>query len=1522
MIPQRFRGSTCEISNATTLTIQSTQGNKIFTFDKVFDQNVNQQGVWEDISDSIESFIQGYNVSVMAYGQSGAGKSYTMGTTKENQEDDNIRGIIPRAAISIFSQLNTSTSPSSSLSSSSSSSTKSGMRQPQRYSMNISDNKEKNWKLKATYIEIYNEQLRDLLIPENIPLSNRPQVIIREDPKGRILLTGLTQIEINTVQDLLDALDFGSKIRQTDSTTINAQSSRSHAVFSLNLVQTRTLPIDKRRSVPADSKLSSENTMTIDSKLHFVDLAGSERLKNTGAQGDRVKEGISINAGLASLGKVISQLSSKTPSTHISYRDSRLTRLLQDSLGGNAYTYMIACINPAEFHLSETLNTVQYAQRARSIQIKPEIQQHFSEANKSAQIEKLKAEVAFLRQQMTVDRSSIFPETSDEAKRVAELQNQLLDMQENFTSLNKRHESLILDIGNNSAYRNEHESSDDRLKRSSSFAEAVEKVVLEYEKTIQSLESSLTNTRSTLSNTESSLMEKESRVAFLEGTTDKAQQKIEKLIQQEAQTENYLLQLQNQMENVATNEESASTLIQSLRAELVRAKDNQSSTEGYISALEGRLVEAEQDQNVLKRELGKLEQVVERQRNLGFFEEKTIITNGHSSDDENNDMQITFMSDKVDTLTQELIDVREEREATASELAELQRKYTIALQSLVAQSSEESPTTITSTTRESSTGSMNDSSTTNVNDRSIINLNDPSTPPPRRSDSFLVESLPTISTTTTRPNNKLRRGESSRSLPSDCSSPRQSSIFSTPGPHMTTSVVSSALDTSFTTEDNDEMKLQHDQLLKVHREALQEIDNLKTELNRQQLSPIKSSPLARRKPSQDLIGSITMSANVDRVNRSFASLRNVGLDLFESKPDIRQQFDLHLNAIMTELLTKTERAQQVEVESFALRKQLDEKTTIISGLTRERSINKVSPNVDFSAVTHMRDQLLSSQQQIQDLEQSHHDEIHQLQSELTLLKDEIQQHSTRKSQNDNDDNQNMTIDKLQQDIQDHLSSHQEQSENINNLRDAYEEALGDLSKSSIERELLQQDLKRHQDLVADLQEQMNSQHEVIRHHEDGIQMLKDIHAAELENRQEENSSADLLNNMSKILGQPVDHDNYATYFQSFVKSKRDLELDHQQILNHHSDLKDQLKNGQIETDELKSHLKSEQTEKDELNIKIEELEESFDKMVAEHEAIVQKEAKSSRLVQELEDQLNSNFDHSQAQTKRLSNMQNEQNTQLQEALRSKIDLEKLLEEARLRITGLENRPGSVADNRQASSIILGPVRDSSAGMIHELMGTDVPPNRVQPKAIDTSNLGGRRTPSIDHSTPLSPPPTLPLPAIPGSSSNPGTPLQPRSFSPFAPASSSSAPNPLQVNRPITPLTTSNLPTPPVSPPQRDPVLIKQLEDQETRLRSIEKHLAAEKQLTATLEEALVDLENAQTRSRQELDNWKKKASVLTDEVGELKRQDGQSRASLQQFEEEREMRMKAEKARVVLEERMRGLEAERKKKKKGTFNCF
>ena len=473
-------------------------------------------------------------------------------------------------------------------------------------------------------------------------------VAIRED-KGRILLTGLHQIDINSVDDLLGALNFGSSIRQTDATAINAKSSRSHAVFSINLVQRRNRAApssrEKRFSVPLEAMSGAEDWVTVDSKMHFVDLAGSERLKNTGASGERAKEGISINAGLASLGKVISQLSTRHSGTHISYRDSKLTRLLQDSLGGNAVTYMIACVTPAEFHLSETLNTVQYAQRARAIQSKPQIQQTSDESDKQAVIDRLRAEVSFLRDQIrNSERGAHAPQEKFERQneREVELQNHLLDVQESYSSLSQRHAKLISEI----TKARDTEAGDtptltevigdsavERLKRSNSFAEAVEQVVLEYEKTIESLENSLSSTRSTLARTESILLEKENKCAYVETVNQQLQNRVQKLMDRDADNEQYLHNLEAKLDGQSSGDEKSAALVVELRKEIARIRSNETQCEDYIATLEERLAEADQDMELKQRELDRLEHVVERQRSLGkldnlLYEFDHLQTNG------------------------------------------------------------------------------------------------------------------------------------------------------------------------------------------------------------------------------------------------------------------------------------------------------------------------------------------------------------------------------------------------------------------------------------------------------------------------------------------------------------------------------------------------------------------------------------------------------------------------------------------------------------------------------------------------------------------------------------------------------------------------------------------------------------------------------------------------------------------------------------------------------------------------------
>ena len=437
------------------------------------------------------------------------------------------------------------------------------------------------------------------------------------------------------MDELLSALNHGSAIRQTDATAINAKSSRSHAVFSLNLIQRKpqaaiTSSKEKRMSMPMEAMVNGEPSVTVDSKLHFVDLAGSERLKNTGATGDRAREGISINAGLASLGKVISQLSSRQAGSHVSYRDSKLTRLLQDSLGGNAITYMIACVTPAEFHLSETLNTVQYAQRARAIQIKPRIQQVNDDSDKQIVIDRLRAEVAFLRQQIHSSEGSERRNGNPQERmdrpndREVELQNQLLDVQESYTALSQRHAKVISELAKSGESSEDPtmnhipgESSVDRLKRSRANQEQIEQMVLEYEKTIQILESNLSNTRASLANTESNLLEKETKCAYTDTINQQLHSRVQKLMDRESNTETYLRDLEARLDGQSSGEEKNGAIIVELHKEIARIRESESNAEDYISTLEERLAEADQDMEILQREVERLEHVVDRQRSLG-----------------------------------------------------------------------------------------------------------------------------------------------------------------------------------------------------------------------------------------------------------------------------------------------------------------------------------------------------------------------------------------------------------------------------------------------------------------------------------------------------------------------------------------------------------------------------------------------------------------------------------------------------------------------------------------------------------------------------------------------------------------------------------------------------------------------------------------------------------------------------------------------------------------------------------------
>ncbi|SPQ27514.1 6eba3310-f68b-437c-91ab-9296a5f25358 [Thermothielavioides terrestris] len=1091
LIPQRFQRSMVQVQSPTSLSIDSPQGRKLFVFDRVFGPDVDQAGIWEYLEECINAFTQGYNVSLLAYGQSGAGKSYTMGTSgPAEQEDPDAMGVVPRAATALFERLE---GPKGNPNRNS----MSQLRTPSRYSTQPASfsRGEKNWTLRASYVEIYNEQLRDLLVEDHVPAHERSTVTIREDVKGNIILAGLRQVEVHSVEELMNVLNQGSTLRQTDATAINARSSRSHAVFTLNLVQKKNKlqtaqGAEKRFSMPLEALTGADTLITTDSKMHFVDLAGSERLKNTGAQGERAKEGISINGGLAALGKVISQLSSRQPGSHVSYRDSKLTRLLQDSLGGNAITYMIACVTPAEFHLSETLNTVQYAQRARAIQSKPRIQQ-VEEGDKQAIIDRLKAEVAFLREQIRSaergggERRALAPgERSDrQSERELELQNRLLDAEENYKALSQRHAKLIAEMAkardNEMAENQDHDenagdSATERLNRSNSFAQAVEQVVLEYEKTIQSLEHSLASTRATLAITEGSLLEKETKCAYTETINSQLQARLQKLMDREASTENYLHDLEAKLDGHTSGEEKNATIIMELRKEIARVRENEAACEDYISTLEERLAEADQDAELMQREIDRLEQVVERQRSLGKLDsllyeldniqqdapaaevenglsngaghrrtasrsiaehsrtqshvsrhsqlEETIPESGEEDIPEETEEQPTneqqhaaaeattpkpsharlsdgrheaeytaspaqskFVADKLETVTQELLDLRVEHETTLNEYDLLQAKYEEALRALAElqdvvdesrhpQRPRDSVLSVTSPLQTRPQSFMSDARTSETRDGAHLSQ--------RSLSSELSAAMESPATT-------MESSDAETAVPK--SDDRVSPPAEFAGTHALAAEVErlKALASEKELAER-ELAERYAQLEEQHQQTLEMVEELKTEVAKAQAassessSPKGNTPVIRRKSSQNVM-------IIDRAHRSFASLRNIAAENFENQPDVMQSFELNLNAAMHELHSRSERIQELEADIANAKKEMETKMTIISGLTRERSSLKAASPMDMAMVSNLREQLEQSEMRIREMQEAHSAREKELQAQLAELHESLKQ---------------------------------------------------------------------------------------------------------------------------------------------------------------------------------------------------------------------------------------------------------------------------------------------------------------------------------------------------------------------------------------------------------------------------------------------------------------------------------------------------------------------------------------------------
>ena len=303
VIPQRFESAMGKVEDKS----------HNFAFDHVFKPNNTQENIFEEISQLIQSALDGYSACIFAYGQSGAGKTYTM-----EGRDGQDAGVIPRTLVQIFES-----------------------------AANLS---QRGWtyEYEAQFVEIYNETVLDLLgAGRNDPVKHE----IKHDKDGNTYMTDVISLPITSIYDAHDLVERGNKARSTGATNLNTRSSRSHSVLII--------------------KIRGTNSVTGEiatSKLNLVDLAGSERIETSGStSGDRLKEAISINKSLSALSDVLTSLENENG--HRPYRNSKLTYLLQDSLGGNSKVLMFVNVSPLQCHLSETLTSLRFASKVNNVRV-------------------------------------------------------------------------------------------------------------------------------------------------------------------------------------------------------------------------------------------------------------------------------------------------------------------------------------------------------------------------------------------------------------------------------------------------------------------------------------------------------------------------------------------------------------------------------------------------------------------------------------------------------------------------------------------------------------------------------------------------------------------------------------------------------------------------------------------------------------------------------------------------------------------------------------------------------------------------------------------------------------------------------------------------------------------------------------------------------------------------------------------------------------------------------------------------
>jgi len=340
----------CDFSSGASVTFHSSQEKNIysFNFDKIFPPTSTQKEIYEDgAKNIIDSVLSGYNGTIIAYGQTGSGKTYTM---EGKIGDETTKGIIPRMIEHIFNY--------------------------------IYNNEYIEFLLKVSIIEIYQEKIRDLLNLNKSKNINNSNLNIREDNLKGIYIEGLSEYYVCSPEEIISLLEIGNNNRAQSFTNMNEHSSRSHFIFILKIFQNNR------------KEETSKN-----SKLFLVDLAGSEKVSKSGVEGQTLEEAKIINKSLTTLGRVINNLTDGK-SIHIPYRESKLTRVLQESLGGNSKTSLIITCSPSIYNECESLSTLRFGERAKKIKNKPII-------NKELTLEQLKKKVEELNEKIKKNENRI-----------------------------------------------------------------------------------------------------------------------------------------------------------------------------------------------------------------------------------------------------------------------------------------------------------------------------------------------------------------------------------------------------------------------------------------------------------------------------------------------------------------------------------------------------------------------------------------------------------------------------------------------------------------------------------------------------------------------------------------------------------------------------------------------------------------------------------------------------------------------------------------------------------------------------------------------------------------------------------------------------------------------------------------------------------------------------------------------------------------------------------------------------------